>query len=65
MKRALVIMGVLVSFLFFASMGLTAPEFYEGKTVRLSVGFSAGGGFDLWARLVSRHWENISRVILR
>ncbi len=55
MKRALVIMGVLVSFLFFASIGLTAPEFYEGKTVRLSVGFSAGGGFDLWARLVSRH----------
>jgi tripartite-type tricarboxylate transporter receptor subunit TctC len=55
MKRALVIMGVLACFLFFASMGLTAPEFYEGKTVRLSVGFSAGGGFDLWARLVSRH----------
>ena len=55
MKRALFIMGVLVSFLFFASIGLTAPEFYEGKTVRLSVGFSAGGGFDLWARLISRH----------
>jgi tripartite-type tricarboxylate transporter receptor subunit TctC len=48
-------MGVLVCFLFFASIGLTAPEFYGGKTVRLSVGFSAGGGFDLWARLVSRH----------
>ena len=55
MKRALFIMGVLVSFLFFASIGLTAPEFYEGKTVRLSVGFSAGGGFDLWARLIARH----------
>lgn len=36
-------------------MGFTAPEFYEGKTVRLSVGFSAGGGFDLWARVISRH----------
>lgn len=55
MRRALVIIGVLACFLQFASMGLTAPEFYEGKTVRLSVGFSAGGGFDLWARLVSRH----------
>jgi tripartite-type tricarboxylate transporter receptor subunit TctC len=55
MKRALVIVGVLVGFLFFASIGLTAPEFYEGKTVRLSVGFSAGGGFDLWARLIARH----------
>lgn len=55
MKRVLAILVVLACFLLFASMGLTAPEFYEGKTVRLSVGFSAGGGFDLWARLVSRH----------
>jgi tripartite-type tricarboxylate transporter receptor subunit TctC len=55
MKRVLTIFVVLACFLLFASMGLTAPEFYEGKTVRLSVGFSAGGGFDLWARLVSRH----------
>jgi tripartite-type tricarboxylate transporter receptor subunit TctC len=55
MKSVLMIAVVLVCFLFFASTGLTAPEFYEGKTVRLSVGFSAGGGFDLWARLISRH----------
>jgi tripartite-type tricarboxylate transporter receptor subunit TctC len=55
MKRVLAILVVLACFLLFASTGLTAPEFYEGKTVRLSVGFSAGGGFDLWARLVSRH----------
>jgi tripartite-type tricarboxylate transporter receptor subunit TctC len=55
MKRVLAILVVLVCFLLFASTGLTAPEFYEGKTVRLSVGFSAGGGFDLWARVISRH----------
>jgi tripartite-type tricarboxylate transporter receptor subunit TctC len=55
MKRVLAILVVLACFLLFASTGLTASEFYEGKTVRLSVGFSAGGGFDLWARLVSRH----------
>jgi tripartite-type tricarboxylate transporter receptor subunit TctC len=55
MKRVLAILVVLACFLLFASMGITAPEFYEGKTVRLSVGFSAGGGFDLWARVVSRH----------
>jgi tripartite-type tricarboxylate transporter receptor subunit TctC len=55
MKRVLAILIVLACFLLFASMGITAPEFYEGKTVRLSVGFSAGGGFDLWARVVSRH----------
>lgn len=55
MKRVLAILVVLACFLPFASRGLAAPEFYEGKTVRLSVGFSAGGGFDLWARVVSRH----------
>lgn len=30
-------------------------EFYKGKTVTIAVGFSAGGGFDIYARLVARH----------
>ncbi|MDH3445635.1 MAG: tripartite tricarboxylate transporter substrate-binding protein [Deltaproteobacteria bacterium] len=30
-------------------------EFYKGKTIRLVVGFSAGGGFDTYSRLISRH----------
>jgi len=29
--------------------------FYKGKTVRIIVGFSAGGGFDTYARVISRH----------
>jgi len=29
--------------------------FYKGKTVRLIVGFSAGGGFDTYARVIARH----------
>lgn len=29
--------------------------FYKGKTIRIVVGFSAGGGFDTYARLVARH----------
>jgi tripartite-type tricarboxylate transporter receptor subunit TctC len=29
--------------------------FYKGKTVRLVVGFSAGGGFDVYSRAISRH----------
>ena len=32
-----------------------ADEFYKGKTVRFVVGFAAGGGFDLAARVVGRH----------
>lgn len=29
--------------------------FYKGRTVTIVVGFSAGGGYDLYARLVARH----------
>jgi tripartite-type tricarboxylate transporter receptor subunit TctC len=29
--------------------------FYNGKTVRVVVGFSAGGGYDQYARLLARH----------
>jgi tripartite-type tricarboxylate transporter receptor subunit TctC len=30
-------------------------EYYRGKTVRIVVGLSAGGGFDIYARAMSRH----------
>lgn len=30
-------------------------SFYKGKTLRIVVGFSAGGGFDTYARAISRH----------
>src|SRR5688572_33142023 len=45
-----------VAFLCFA--GLThaaANDFYNGKTIRFVVGFAAGGGYDLAARIVGRH----------
>ena len=29
--------------------------FYEGKTIRIVVGFSPGGGFDVYARTLARH----------
>src|SRR3970040_1421577 len=32
-----------------------AQEFYKGKTVRIVVGLSAGGGYDRAARIISRH----------
>ena len=31
------------------------PSFFEGKTVRVLVGFSPGGSYDLWARLIAQH----------
>ena len=33
----------------------SAADFYKGKTVRIIVGSSPGGGFDTYARLVGRH----------
>ena len=33
----------------------TADDFYRGKVIRIIVGFSAGGGFDTFARTVARY----------
>jgi len=40
-----------------ARIGYTASDdnFYEGKTIRLIVAFSAGGGYDAYSRAVGRH----------
>ena len=41
-------------------------SYYNGKTVRFIVGFSAGGGYDTYTRLISRHLgkhDKNSRII--
>jgi tripartite-type tricarboxylate transporter receptor subunit TctC len=43
----------------FSVAGAAAP-YYEGKTIRLIVGFSAGGGFDTYSRVIAR---NMGKVI--
>ena len=43
---------------FTASAGAeTAAEFYKGKVVKLIVGYSAGGGYDAYARFLAPHLE--------
>jgi tripartite-type tricarboxylate transporter receptor subunit TctC len=38
-------------------MPLVAQEsFFKGKTVRIVVGFAAGGGFDTYSRAMARYW---------
>ncbi len=32
-----------------------AEDFYQGKVIRFVVGYSAGGSFDLYTRLIARH----------
>ena len=39
----------------FAAPVAAQEQFYKGKTIRIVVGFSAGGGFDTYARALSRH----------
>ena len=31
-------------------------SFFKGKTVRIVVGFAAGGGFDTYSRAMARYW---------
>jgi tripartite-type tricarboxylate transporter receptor subunit TctC len=33
----------------------TIADFYRNKTIRIVVGFSAGGGYDQYSRLIARH----------
>ena len=39
----------------FAGAPTSAAEFYRGKTIRILVGYSPGGGYDLYARTLGRH----------
>ena len=38
-----------------AASVLAQEQFYNGKTIRIVVGFSAGGGFDTYARALARY----------
>src|SRR5258705_2280809 len=59
LSRRLTFKGFLITaLLFFASsLSLRAQNesFYNGKTVRIIVGFTPGGFYDRWARLLSRY----------
>jgi tripartite-type tricarboxylate transporter receptor subunit TctC len=48
--------GILLVGVFFAPQTHASNhEYYRGKTVRIVVGLSAGGGFDIYARALARH----------
>ena len=53
--RRLVAVGVALGFLACALPAATQEPFYRGKTVRIIVGFTAGGGFDVYSRVIARH----------
>jgi len=52
--------GLIATSVFAAFVACTAnaqspAEFYRGKTIDLEIGYSVGGGYDLYARLIARH----------
>jgi tripartite-type tricarboxylate transporter receptor subunit TctC len=54
MLRSLTVVALLTLFLG-SGTAAGADDFYRGKSIRIVVGFSAGGGFDTYARAISRH----------
>jgi tripartite-type tricarboxylate transporter receptor subunit TctC len=39
----------------YAQSAQNAEEFYKGKTINVVIGFSVGGGYDLYARLLAKY----------
>jgi len=54
-KQSCIVAAFLLSFLAWSPALLAQAPFYQGKTVRIVVGYLAGDGFDVWARMVGRH----------
>ena len=54
MKLEFIGLMILVGLLLWAP-ARAQDDFYRGKTLRIVVGFSAGGGFDVYSRAISRH----------
>jgi tripartite-type tricarboxylate transporter receptor subunit TctC len=44
-----------LALLLYPAVASSAEDFYKGKTIKIVVGFSAGGGFDTYARALARH----------
>ena len=55
MKKYLLPAGVLLVFFLVTASAFAAAPFFEAKTMRIVVGYAAGGGFDTYARALARH----------
>jgi tripartite-type tricarboxylate transporter receptor subunit TctC len=58
-ERLRMLAGALAAALWVTSIcsaGAEGDDFYAGKTVTIVVGYSAGGGYDQYARLLARHF---------
>jgi tripartite-type tricarboxylate transporter receptor subunit TctC len=53
--RRAVLAGLAVPMLATAPAVAAETDFYSGKTIQMLIGFSAGGGYDVYARTLARH----------
>ncbi|MBM2806196.1 MAG: hypothetical protein HW419_4089, partial [Deltaproteobacteria bacterium] len=49
------VFGIVLTSMWSSSQVSYAQDFYAGKTIRILVGFPAGGGFDTYSRMIGRH----------
>ncbi len=54
-RRVCHMIATVVSLSLFHGVLYAAQPAFEGKTIRIVVGFSAGGGFDAYSRAIARH----------
>ena len=52
MGKKLILLALALMVSFETASAASADDFYKGKTIRIVVGFSAGGGFDTYARAI-------------
>ncbi|MDZ4247312.1 MAG: hypothetical protein U1D67_09365, partial [Dehalococcoidia bacterium] len=54
-KKILLLVGVVILVFLAPYVSFAAGSFFEGKTIRIVVGFTPGGGFDTYSRALARH----------
>jgi tripartite-type tricarboxylate transporter receptor subunit TctC len=56
-----VLFSIIFLALLFCEPARAQDNFFSGKTIRILVGSSPGGGYDYWARLLARHMSKTIR----
>ena len=56
LRASIAMAAFLVPSLAQAAPAHTPAEFYKGRNIFITVGYSPGGGYDLYARLLAQHW---------
>jgi tripartite-type tricarboxylate transporter receptor subunit TctC len=59
MRRTILVRGATVVILSLCAMSVASAQsptdFYKGRSIELYIGYSAGGGYDVYARALARH----------